>query len=287
MMNELSGRTLLVTGAAGAVGSTVARRMIGEGARVRAMVRHTPVEAVDGMTIVRADLADPASLRPAVAGCDLVVHCAAELSDAPAACQSANVDGVRHLTEAMLAANCRRLVHLSSVSVYDSSARLDFDEDSPVWQQPLDVYGYTKAEGERLVRASGLAATILRPVLVLSMHPRSYWGPLARDRAQNSGEPVLALAEVPYVHVDNLVTAIGLAATHDAAIGRSYNVIDGAGDIRQYLAAVYAAVDRPAPPLPDQPPRVTYAGARIRRELRYAPVDRWAEFLRELSSASR
>lgn len=285
MRSPLADHTIAVTGAAGAVGSVVVRRLAAAGARVRAMVHRSPVDAPAGVLQIPADLAAPASLRTLVDGCDLVIHCAAELSYDAAACRATNVDGVARLLDAMRAAGRPRLVHLSTVSVYDARTRLDFDEDSPVWPEPLDPYGYTKAEGERLVRESGLDATILRPVLILSAHPRSYWGPLACERARASAQSILPLADVPYVHVDNLVDAIVLAATRAEAIGRTYDVIDGAGDVQQYLAAIYGAIGRPAPPVPASAPRVTYAGQRIRSELGYAPADRWAQALAELSAA--
>jgi nucleoside-diphosphate-sugar epimerase len=170
------------------------------------------------------------------------------------------------------------------VSVYVASSRRDFDEECATWQVSGPPYGWSKAEGERIVRASELGWTIVRPVIVLSLHPRSYWGPLALQRARELEAPVLGLAEVPYVHVDNLVTAIELAATTDAALGRSYDVIDGAGDTRAYLAALYGALGREVPLLPEETPRVTFAGTRLRRELGWAPPDRWAEFLRALAA---
>src|SRR5438270_8865884 len=143
---------ILVTGAAGTVGSAVVSGLGGGVARVRAMVRAAAtVAGADELAL--ADLDDVAALRRAVAGCDLVVHCAAELSDDPARCQTINVDGVRHLLSAMQDEHCSRLIHFSSVSVYDSRTRRDFDEDCPLWSEPLNVYGFTKAEGERLVRA--------------------------------------------------------------------------------------------------------------------------------------
>ena len=282
-MSALAGQTVLVTGATGAVGSAAVRGLAAAGGRVRALVRGDA--SVDGAAeIARGDLADVESLRRAVTGCALVVHCAADLSARPDTSTAVNVDGVRHLVDAMRTAGVARLVHISTVSVYDWRARLDFDEDAAVWTEPLDVYGYTTAEGERIVRASGLVATILRPVVVLSMHPRSYWGPLALERARQSTAPVMPLATVPYVHVDNLVQAILLAATSDVAVGRTYDVIDGYGDRRQYLEAVATAIGKPVPELSGDAPRITFAGERIRAELRYSPPDRWRELLGELAA---
>ena len=279
MSADIDGATVLVTGAAGTVGSAVTKRLLARGARARAAVhRHAPL---DGAETVEADLTDVASLRRAVAGCDLVVHCAAAVSTDLAACQALNVDGVRNLLSAV---GERRLVHISTVSVYDFRQGLRVDEESPMWTEPLDPYGFTKAESERLIRAALPDAVMLRLVMVLSMHPRSYWGPLAVARAAASDAPVVPLGAVPYVDVDNVAMAVELAATTPAARGRAYNVIDGDGDAARYMAAVYGALGKPAPPVAANAPRLVVDGTRIRRELGYAPVDRWDVFVGELAS---
>jgi nucleoside-diphosphate-sugar epimerase len=267
----LGGRAALVTGATGTVGSVVTRRLASAGCRVR------PVS--------RRELGDPALLWRAARTSDFVVHCAgATLADLTE-CRRANVDTTRNLVSAALAARCT-LVHLSTLSVYDDGVGPTFDEQSRLWTQPGSVYGFTKAEAERIVRAGGargLAAIILRPGMVLSMHPRSRWGPLALERARASGDSILPFPEIPYVHVDNLAEAVVLAASRPAARGRAYNVVDGVGDGAEYLAAVYGALGRPAPPVPPDAPRLRFAAEKIRAELGYAPVDRWKHFLAELS----
>ena len=285
-MSALAAKQILVTGATGTVGSAVVARLLREGARVRGMARRAG--SIDGAETVVADLADVGSLGRAVDGCDVVVHCAAEVSRDVDACRAGNVDGVRNLVTALGGAARRaRLVHVSTVSVYDWRRGFDFDEESPQWP-PADVavdpYGVTKAEGERLVEAAAVPWVILRPVMVLSMHPRSYWGPKVRERARASEQPVMPLATVPYVHVDNLATAIVLAATSERAVGRAYNVIDGEGDAAEYVGAVYASIGRTPPPPNPNAPRFRVAGARLRDELGWAPADHWRAFIDALAA---
>jgi len=282
---ELAGRTAVVTGAGGTVGRTVVQRLVGAGMHVRAVVRRSSVPADPAVAVVRADLDDRDALAAAMRGAQLVVHCAAVLTDDEAECRRTNIAGTRNVVDGFVAAGCERMVHLSTVSVYDYRAGLAFREDHPQWTEPVTWYGYSKAEAERIIAASGIAAAILRPVMVLSMHATSYWGPLALERARASDAPVVTLAELPYVHGDNLAEAVVLAAQTPAAVGRAYNAIDGHGDTRAYLDAVARAIGRPVPELPARAPRATYSGERIRRELGYAPVDRWAEFLAELAAA--
>jgi len=101
-MSALAAKQILVTGATGTVGSAVVARLALQGARVRAMARRAG--SIDGAETVVADLADAGSLARAVDGCDVVVHCAAEVSRDAAACRAGNVDGVRHLVTALGAA---------------------------------------------------------------------------------------------------------------------------------------------------------------------------------------
>jgi nucleoside-diphosphate-sugar epimerase len=77
--------------------------------------------------------------------------------------------------------------------------------------------------------------------------------------------------------------AVVLAATTAGAEGRAYNVVDGSGDTREYVRAIYGLLGRTAPELPTDAPHVRFAGERIRRELGYAPTERWREFIAELS----
>src|ERR1039458_8339845 len=94
---------VFLTGATGFIGHHVARALAADGAQMRLLVRKTSnlanLEGIAGETHV-GDLADPESLKPALAGCDAVVHVAADyrlwIPD-PAAMYKANVEGTREL----------------------------------------------------------------------------------------------------------------------------------------------------------------------------------------------
>ena len=212
---DLSGLRALVTGANGNVGSVVTARLTRGGCQVRGMVRGAD-RSPAGET-VRADLGDRAALSDAARGADLCVNCAAEFSGDAAACRRSNIDGVANLVDALLATGCGLLVHISTISAYDDAAGPDYDEDSPLWTGEGDhPYGPSKAESERIIAAAaarGLAAVILRPALITSMHPRSRWGPQAIEKAAASPDSILPFPEIPHVHVDNLAQAVVLAAT--------------------------------------------------------------------------
>ena len=281
---ELEGRAVVVTGAAGTAGSAVTGRLAAAGMVVRAMVRR-PAEVPGAATVCTADLLDPEGLARAVAGAELAVHCAAALSHDWDENRAVNVQGTQNLVDALLGAGVRRLVHLSTISAYDLRAPQDLDEGSPLWTEELDAYGFTKAEAERRVlaaRARGLETVILRPGVILSMHPKSYWGPRAVERARASEGALFPIPEMPYVHVDNLAEAVALAATCARADGEAYNVVDGVGSTEAYMETVYRRIGRAAPPLPDGVVAPRVAADKIRRDLGYDPPARWREFLHEL-----
>ena len=272
---------VLVTGANGSVGSAVVARFLRDGHGVSAFVRG-PREPPGG-EVFRGDITDRFALAAAARGAELVVHCAAAVTTEAETNLRVNAGGMRCLVDTLVNAGCRRLVHLSTISVYDDAAGPDYDEESALWTSPDGTYGFSKAEAERIL-GSGRSPpwVILRPSLVLSMHARSRWGPLAVARARTDDACPLPFPELPYVHADNLVDVIVLAAGAPNATGRAYNVVEGVGDTREYLAAVYGAAGRSAPPIPADAPRLRFAADRVRRELGWRPRDRWREFLSQL-----
>ncbi|MEO8596413.1 MAG: hopanoid-associated sugar epimerase [Candidatus Solibacter sp.] len=108
----------LVTGASGFLGWHVARVLLERGYTVRALVR--PGSKVDGLDVepVTGDLRDPASLRRAVTGCELLFHVAADYrlwAKDPTELYRSNVDGTRNLLEAARSAGVSRAVYTSTV----------------------------------------------------------------------------------------------------------------------------------------------------------------------------
>jgi len=130
---------VFLTGATGFVGSHVARCSADAGAELRLLTRSSSnLSAIEGMAaeVVVGDLREPQSLRTAVAGCDAVVHVAADyrlwVRD-PKSMHAANVDGTRELLRIAREEGVRRFVYTSSVATM--GFRKDgtiVDENSPV-----------------------------------------------------------------------------------------------------------------------------------------------------------
>src|SRR6202142_146179 len=128
-----------LTGATGFVGSHVARALAAQGADLRLLVRSSSdlrnIQELQAERVV-GDLRDAASLKKAVAGCDVIFHVAADyrlwVRD-PEQMYLSNVEGTRAILEAARENKVRRVVHTSSVATmgFQSNGHLA-DEDSPV-----------------------------------------------------------------------------------------------------------------------------------------------------------
>jgi len=165
---------LFVTGATGFVGHHVAKALAADGADLRLLVRKNSnlanLDGIAGDTHV-GDLSEPESLKPALAGCDAVVHVAADyrlwIPD-PKAMYRANVDGTRELLRMAREAGVPRVVYTSSVAtMHFRTDGIVINEDTPV--SLGDMVGHYKrskfmAEQEAIAAAeAGQRVMILNP----------------------------------------------------------------------------------------------------------------------------
>ena len=175
-------------------------------ATVRALARGAPLSRLP-IELTVADVRDQRRLDEAVAGCDVVFHCARGNDGDPGERREVDVDGTRNLLEAAARAGVRRFVHTSTVVVYELPRTGTLDEHAP-YGSGGDAYAEGKRAGERIVleHAERLAVTVLQPTVV--------YGP----GAGVYGRDVLEL------YVDDLVTAMLLAATGERAPGETFLV---------------------------------------------------------------
>ncbi len=165
---------ILVTGAAGYIGSVVTEQLVEEGHQVVALdnLRHGHRAAVDPQAqFVHGDLVDGQWLHAFLAASpvDAVVHLAAEaLIDVsmrdPGLFYRCNVTGGLNLLEAMVAAGVKRIVFSSTAAVYGEPRGIPINESDPV--KPVNSYGESKLAYERILEwyrlAHGLKYVSLR-----------------------------------------------------------------------------------------------------------------------------
>lgn len=140
--------TLAITGGTGFVGGALIEAALAAGYRIRALARR-PQPPRTGVEWIAGALDDRAALARLVAGTDAVVHVAGVVN-APdrAGFVAGNVEGTRAILAATAEVGVARFVHVSSLAAREPA---------------LSDYGWSKAEAERLVEASSLAWTVVRP----------------------------------------------------------------------------------------------------------------------------
>ncbi|MGI6244714.1 MAG: NAD-dependent epimerase/dehydratase family protein [Pseudochelatococcus sp.] len=175
---------VLVTGATGRIGRILVEDLLDRGYRVRATTSKTPPEDDRGGRLEwkRFDFLEDTDYDGLVAGCDAVLHLAAELGKM-ARMQRVNVEATRRLGEAAEKAGVRAFCYASSVAVYGSGLTRRMSEDAPVLTAERDVpseywaldyvraYGRTKLAGEYALReiAKTVRYVILRPTVVVDI----------------------------------------------------------------------------------------------------------------------
>ena len=176
---DWTGRTVLVTGAAGFIGSHVAEALVRRGATVRAFVRYTSSgswgwldssELASEMEVFAGDVRDPETLTSPMEGADVVFHLAALIAIpysyvTPLAYVRTNVEGTTNVLEAARAAGVGRVVHTSTSEVYGTARTAPISEAHPL--QGQSPYSASKIGADKIAEsfhaAYGLPVVVLRP----------------------------------------------------------------------------------------------------------------------------
>ncbi|OLT20317.1 NmrA family transcriptional regulator [Actinomadura sp. CNU-125] len=207
---------IVVTGATGTVGRDVVRLLIEAGEKVTAVSRHI-ADAPDGAVPMRADLADAASLRPALEGADAVFLC-------PAGDLLTGAGSPAEIVEAIEAAGVRRVVLLSSQA---SETR------------PEAVSHARLREFEGVLRASGPHWTILRPGGFAS----NTYAHIPGVRADRTVAAPFGDVGLPLVDPADIAEVAAAALRDGRHDGRTY-VLTGPAAVtpREQAAAIGAAI---------------------------------------------
>jgi nucleoside-diphosphate-sugar epimerase len=221
---------ILVTGAGGYVGGWIVESLYLQGfLNVRAGIRRWASAARIGrfpIEIVLCDILDEHQVNTAVDGVDVVIHCAYGSRDA-------NVKGTRNILEASFQKKIKRLVHLSTVSVY-GNADGEIDETIPV-QLTGSEYGDSKIEAEQLCWdyfKKGLPLTILRPSVIYGPYSK-LWVSKFAERLQSGQWGIfkgMGDGQCNLIYIQDLINGILLTLNSDKAVGQVFNM-NGSDDV--------------------------------------------------------
>ena len=261
-----AGRSVLVTGGCGFIGSHLVDALIGLGADVVVLDAYHASGScghLDGrddpnLTVHLGDVADPYFVRRLTEGVDTVFHLAALIGipysyAAPAHYVRTNVDGTLAVLEAARGEGVRRVVHTSTSEVYGSAQYRPIDESHPlVGQSP---YAATKIAADQLAgsyyRSFDTPVTTLRPFNTFGPRQslRAVLPTLMAQALHSDRIRVGALDPVRDMNVvDDTVSGFLGVAVADGVEGEVYNVGSGVGrTVEEMLAEVQevAGVDKP------------------------------------------
>lgn len=243
---------VLVTGAAGFLGSALVKALLKAGYQVRATDKPgVPRGSLEGLDMewMDADLLEKGAAARVVHGVRGVVHAAGlfDLSMPWEELYDANAQTVEEMGAAALAEGVDKFVHISSATVYGKPQGIDLDENTPI--APRNHFEKSRALGEEKVwalqRLQGLPATVLRPALLygpgakkgladlMALYVMSRQNPYPWLRRLNGG------ATSHHVHVEDVARAAVLLLGRVESIGNAYNIGDRTpiswGELSQYL----------------------------------------------------
>jgi len=259
--------TVLITGGAGFIGSNLADGLIRAGAKVRILDNFLTgfqenLDEIDGsFDLIEGDITDPATVKKAVDGCEVIFHEAALPSvprsvDDPLETHRICVDGTVNLLIAAREAGVRRFVYAASSSAYGDQPVLPKVET--MRPDPLSPYAAAKLTGELYCRAFnsvyGLETFSLRYFNVFGprQNPGSmYSGVISRftDALMSGKQPVIygdGEHSRDFTYIDNVVAANIAAAQTTKGIGETMNVANGERiTLNQLLETLKQITDKP------------------------------------------
>jgi uncharacterized protein YbjT (DUF2867 family) len=248
--------TVLVVGATGSIGRLVVEEAVRKGHAVRALARD-PRKArtlLPDAEVVVGDLTRPDTLTAAVDGVDAIVFTHGSDGGGKAGAERVDYGGVRSVFAA-LDGRSVRIALMTAIGVTNREGDYNRQTEAHDW----------KRRGERLVRASGLPYTIVRPGWFDYNKPDEHRLVLLqgdRRHAGDSSDGVIARRQLAEVLVASL--------TSDGALRKSFELVATQGKAQPDLDAEFARLDGDPPgaldavhdlpnmPLQDEPDRVRH-----------------------------
>lgn len=188
---ELKNKRVLITGAAGFIGSHLTERLVEEGCRVKAFVRYNSKNSwgwleesayKNDIEIYSGDIRDHDSVKDSIKGIDVVFHLAALIGipysyASPLAYIKTNIEGTYNLLQSARELGTERIIHVSTSEVYGTAIYVPIDEKHPL--QPQSPYSASKMGSDKLAESFYYSFDL--PVIIA--RPFNTYGPRQSARA--------------------------------------------------------------------------------------------------------
>lgn len=221
--------TVLVAGATGSIGSLVVDEALRQGHAVRALVRKSSKkdQLPREVQVVTGDVTRPDTLSPAVDGVDAIVFTLGSDGAGKAGAESIDYGGVRNVLQA-LGSRTVRIALMTSIGVTNRTGDYNRKTEAHDW----------KRRSERLVRASGMPYTIVRPGWFDNNAPDQHRLLLLQGdkrQAGDSSDGVVARRQIAQVLVHSLGSA--------EALRKTFELIADKGPAQEDFDALFAPLD--------------------------------------------
>jgi uncharacterized protein YbjT (DUF2867 family) len=221
--------TVLVVGATGSIGRLVVDAAIRQGHAVRALVRD-PAKAsrfARGAQVIVGDVTRPDTLSDAVEGVDAVVFTLGSDGAGKVGAERIDYGGVRNVLRA-LGARTARIALMTAIGVTNRTGAYNRATEAHDW----------KRRSERLVRASGLPYTIVRPGWFDSNGPDEHRLVLLQGDRRQAGNPndgVVARRQIAEVLARSL--------TSEHALRKTFELVAAAGPAQDDLEPLFVPLE--------------------------------------------
>lgn len=176
---ELKGKTVLITGADGFIGSHLTEMLVSEGCKVKALSQYNSfnnwgwleqIDCLNEVEVLSGDVRDPHYCNHITKNVDVVFHLAALIAIpysyvAPTSYVDTNVTGTLNICQAALDNGCEKIIHTSTSEVYGTALYVPIDEKHPL--QPQSPYSASKIGADNMAmsfyNAFDLPLAIARP----------------------------------------------------------------------------------------------------------------------------
>ena len=222
----------LVVGGSGFIGSRLTQALVDDGNQVRIFDVLKPEFDREACEYLCGDVRDRDAISAAMAGVDVVFHCAAQqpvsqknTRTAAMLMQEVNVEGTFNVLAAARNSRISKVIFVSSSAIYGVPAENPItDQTSP---RPIEDYGRSKLAAERHCRdfaGGGLDVTIIRPPPVMGAGRLGVFQILFDWISRGYNIPVLGCGDQlqQWIHIDDCIDACRCAA--DRAGSAQYNI---------------------------------------------------------------